>query len=250
MDDKQAQTPYPDICGLIQLMLIYIPPSCYTFTPFANFDWDQNANDVHVINERLEGFEDDEALINYLNNETEILQTSGREIDHSRYLGGIATDDEGRIISAKAVKLTYLISTRSSVGHKAGLRNELQPLIANLTTPLNSELLSVIGIREEVYSSMLTDGSKISYGCVLVFVYLVATFSRFNSVEQRIGLSLCGVVSYALSLPTIEVLSQTFGIPFNPMHMLNLFLLLGIGVDDMFVILHAVNSIKPEERER
>ncbi|XP_066978338.1 patched domain-containing protein 3-like [Macrobrachium rosenbergii] len=80
-------------------------------------------------------------------------------------------------------------------------------------------------------------------GFFLVFFYVTVMLGKFNLVEQRPVLSLLGLSSVGLSIAVSYGLSSAFGIPFGAMNSILPFLLLGLGVDDMFVIITAWNNI-------
>ena len=69
-------------------------------------------------------------------------------------------------------------------------------------------------------------------------------FYRFNIVEQRGWLAMIGIGSIGLGIVTSYGLAGLFGIPNTPMNSILPFLLLGIGIDDMFVIVQSFMNIK------
>ena len=78
----------------------------------------------------------------------------------------------------------------------------------------------------------------------MVVLHLVASFSVFNTVEQRVWLAICGLLSCGLSVVSMNGVCQMFGLPFNVLGNNIMILLFGIGVDDMFVVIQTVKSVK------
>ena len=70
---------------------------------------------------------------------------------------------------------------------------------------------------------------------------------NFNSVENRAYLSLLGIISIGLGLGISYGLCQLMGQVYGPMHSILPFLLLGIGIDDMFVIVQGLSNVNEEE---
>ena len=70
------------------------------------------------------------------------------------------------------------------------------------------------------------------------------SFYRFNVVEQRGWLAMIGIGSIGLGIGTSYGLAGLFGIPNTGMNSILPFLLLGIGIDDMFVIVQSFENIK------
>ena len=86
---------------------------------------------------------------------------------------------------------------------------------------------------------------------MLSLVYVTVIISNFNSVEQRIHLAFLGIIAIAYGAGTSVGLCQMLGQPFGNIHYLLPFLFLGIGIDDIFVIVQALDSIqKSEGQER
>ena len=67
---------------------------------------------------------------------------------------------------------------------------------------------------------------------------------RFNSVEQRAFLAMIGICSIGLGIATCYGLAGLFGVKNTSMNSILPFLLLGIGIDDMFVIVQSFTNIK------
>ena len=75
--------------------------------------------------------------------------------------------------------------------------------------------------------------------------------SNLNSVEHRLYLAFLGIIAIANGAGTSIGLCQLFGQPFGNINYLLPFLFLGIGIDDIFVIVQALDSIqKSEGQER
>lgn len=69
---------------------------------------------------------------------------------------------------------------------------------------------------------------------------MLGSFSRLN---QKVWLGLCGVLNIGLSIGISYGLSSAFGLFSTPVHSVLPFLLLGIGVDDVFVIVQNWDNI-------
>jgi Niemann-Pick C1 protein len=94
---------------------------------------------------------------------------------------------------------------------------------------------------------------------------------KFNLVEQRVSdldelvfaeflhsfvffyqafLSLTGIASVAMAIVVSYGLCSAFGVFYGPVHSILPFLLLGIGIDDMFVIVQCWSNLNKEEMKR
>ncbi|XP_056016839.1 uncharacterized protein LOC125677676 [Ostrea edulis] len=86
--------------------------------------------------------------------------------------------------------------------------------------------------------------SLLTGGVLLVFVYL---FGRINCVEQRIRLSLAGIIMVGMSIAFSFRLSSAVGLEYGPLHSILPFFLLGIGVDNMFVVVGSYKRLSHSE---
>ena len=81
------------------------------------------------------------------------------------------------------------------------------------------------------------------FGFVLLFIYIFLVLGNFNWIEQRAFLSIAGMLVIGLALGSCYGLGFYLSVSFNDMCPVIPFLLLGIGVDDMFVIVQVVIMI-------
>ena len=93
------------------------------------------------------------------------------------------------------------------------------------------------------------DLQLLSMGFIIVFIYVMLMLGNFNSVEQRAYLSLLGIVAILLGTGTCYGFCQLVGLVYGPMHSILPFLLLGIGIDDMFVIVQGLSNVNKEQAE-
>ena len=85
---------------------------------------------------------------------------------------------------------------------------------------------------------------------MLSLVYVAVMISNFNSVEQRLYLAFLGIIAIAYGTEASVGLGQLFGQPFCNIHYLLPFLFLGIGIDDLFVIVQALDNIQKSENAK
>ena len=86
-------------------------------------------------------------------------------------------------------------------------------------------------------------------GYMVVFAFVLTNLGGFNCVEQRAYLSLAGIFSVVMGIGVSYGICSFCGLMFGPMHSVLPFLLLGIGIDDMFVIVQCFNTLTKEEKK-
>ncbi len=92
------------------------------------------------------------------------------------------------------------------------------------------------------------DGAKMLAGYALMFLYTALFLSggglrHLNSVEHRALLTGAGIAAVAMGLAVAFGATGALGLPHTPMHAILPFLGLGIGIDDMFVIVQCWNNL-------
>ena len=87
-------------------------------------------------------------------------------------------------------------------------------------------------------------------GFALVLLYVMMMIGKFNSLEQRIYLSFLGIISIAFGAGMSLGFCQLIGQKFGPIHYLLPFLFLGIGIDDIFVIVQGLQNVKKDDNQR
>ena len=67
-------------------------------------------------------------------------------------------------------------------------------------------------------------------------------------VEQRAYLAIIGIASIGIGIGSSYGFSSLIGFPYTEMHLILPFLLLGIGIDDMFVIIQSFSNLNEHEK--
>ena len=94
----------------------------------------------------------------------------------------------------------------------------------------------------------ISDAIMMPIGFMIVFVYVTLMLGRLNCVQQRSMLALAGLASIGMTVGFTYGICSAIGLFYGPMHNIIPFLLLGIGIDDMFVIMQCYDNLTPAER--
>jgi len=97
---------------------------------------------------------------------------------------------------------------------------------------------------DEFGGAIGSDITKLQIALILILAYSAATLSKWDQgcVGSRVGVTFAGVVSIGMAIASSYGLCAYFGLFFSPLMNVLPFLLLGIGVDDMFVIVNAYDN--------
>lgn len=93
---------------------------------------------------------------------------------------------------------------------------------------------------------MFQDMNKIVMGSALMFMFMILVLSKFGWVELRVLLCSMGLMSVGMSFASAIGLCSFLGISYGPVHTSLPFLLMGLGIDDMFVIMASWNKVQRE----
>ncbi|KAK6641750.1 hypothetical protein RUM44_013465 [Polyplax serrata] len=204
--------------------------------------------------------------------DTKVSPVYGHPTDFKSLLGDVVKDKRGRIISAGSLLSVWLTHVNYSqvnmdeTGNSAGTSDMVSGpsseweggylnLLANESEAYKGTNLTVYYEAGRSYGdisseSMFQDVGKLFIGSLLMFSFVQFVLpTRLNWVEFRFGLGCIGLACIGLSFVLAISLCSLLGIFYGPVHTSLPFLLLGIGVDDMFVIISCWKHLTGEERK-
>jgi len=85
-------------------------------------------------------------------------------------------------------------------------------------------------------------------GMSLITIYVIVMIGRCNAMQQRIYLSLMGISVVGQAILSSYGVCYYMGFFYGPVHPILPFLLLGIGVDDMFIIMQNLESTSETDK--
>jgi Niemann-Pick C1 protein len=92
------------------------------------------------------------------------------------------------------------------------------------------------------------DGLQLVLGYGILFAYVMLTLGKFGCVEQRSYLAMASILGIVMGIIVSYGFCSAIGLFYGPMHNVLPFLLLGIGIDDMFVIVQSWDTLKEEDK--
>lgn len=202
-------------------------------------------------------------------NQSEILRLineSDKKEDVLQYLGGVTFDMEGNIVGAKATKIDLISETNITEALLNPDPSTSVP-VTNVSMMFEEDLkvalLNTTGIPEGIDVSVIVSRSfddvineniignynLLFSGFAIMFVYVLIMLGKFNCVEHRVWLSLAGLTGIVLGSVFCMGLCSAFGLMFTQLHNVLPFLMLGIGIDDMFVLVQCYENLSVEEKK-
>lgn len=163
----------------------------------------------------------------------------------------------GSLVSAEAFRVSYLVKNNSdkvgsaeagSMADPISEAWEKQAFIDTATSvpkefpTLTVDYLAGRSFGDEFGDAIGGDLTLVQISYAVVFLFLGANMGKFlPGPESRWTMALAALVLVILSTAASFGLSAGVGLFFGPVHSLLPFILLGIGVDDAFVIVNAFN---------
>lgn len=178
----------------------------------------------------------------------------------SGVLGNPTFDQNGKIETAEAINIIYFSEDRSEDkdGNIEDPVNEaweeavfLKTLQGDDFPTLKFSFLSARSFSDEFGGAITGDLVFVQVSYVLAFAFLGATLGRFKcGPGSRWAMAFSALILVALStVAGFGISSGVFKLFFGPVHSLLPFILLGIGVDDVFVIVNAFNRERNVARQ-
>ena len=185
--------------------------------------------------------------------------TDGTTVRLIRSIGGVTYD--GSAPRATAISLTFLfkndevLSKGEYVNPKGdAFDSKLLTIFADAPSGYKTSYFTDRSFSDEFGSTVNRDITKLQIALIAILIYATMTLSKWSEGcnGARVGVTMCGIVSIGMAVASAYGLGAYFGIFYSPLMNVLPFLLLGIGVDDMFVIINAYDNAayEPDPNER
>ena len=257
--DEIIKTLYPDpYCSIVKLM----PQACFE-TSILEL-WARDGVYDKNVEEEIENLTE-EKILEKINN----VNMSGLflvETDFTNYLSGVERDESGKIVSASATTMRWFgnmnMTAAKETGGVPGRGEPLDPRMLEFEGDVVNVLTNKTHYPEGLDSApnvarsfgdiagatILGDISYFAIGYCMMFGYASIMMGRLNCVEHRILLATAGILGVIMGIIVSYGLCSAFGLFYGPMHSVMPFLMLGIGIDDMFVIMQSWQTLTTQER--
>lgn len=174
----------------------------------------------------------------------------GSAVNRDIVFGDFEVDSNDNIMNAAGIAQYYSVGA-DRVSRVAGLEWELK-FIEQLEkeNPGNGVDLFYRADRsvdDELARSVGGDIGLLIIKFTIMFSFTCGVLTRkFNAVDSRILLSLSGIIFILLSLISGYGFCCALGIPFNSLHMVLPFIVIGIGIDDILVLTAAFDHLSED----
>ena len=189
----------------------------------------------------------------------------GYGTNYSRLLGGVERNSSGHIVSAKVAQMFWRleIPDNAEIDDSQGSGLELQ-LADQISLAWEADFLQIALNSSSQTTTILPNSAKsfgevsgeaiffdaffMAGGYIIMFLYTIVMLGNTNLVHVRLYLTISGLLSIAMGMIISMGLSSILGFPYTPMHAVLPFICLGIGIDDMFVIVQSYYNVLNEAK--
>uniref|UniRef100_A0A1B6KFZ1 SSD domain-containing protein n=2 Tax=Graphocephala atropunctata TaxID=36148 RepID=A0A1B6KFZ1_9HEMI len=206
-------------------------------------------------------------------NHTTISPVLGLSMQYTQLLGGVVRNESGVIVAASSLLSQWMVHVNFSavdmdlVGNDGGTADwatgqgliweqSFLDTMGNITSSLDhSNTTDVLYEASRSFgdissSAMFQDILKIACGVFLTFIFVLLVLSKFSCLEIRIIPAGAGLACVGLAFVSACGFCSALGIFYGPVHTSLPFLLMGIGVDDMFVIMACRNNLNESQKKK
>ncbi len=204
-----------------------------------------------------------EEILDKVNAPNPMSVVFNRPIDVESYLD-VVRNESGFIVSAKASSMTWIEQVDAedltvtpggypvddeTLAFEVALFDVLDAVRESSTVV--TLYVNVASAADELAEEFIVgDVILLPIGFLIVFVYVMIMLGRFNWVETRALLALVGLFNVGLAILVSYGLCSAFQLFYSVANSVIPFLILGIGIDDMFVILQCHDNLEMKSGDR
>jgi len=188
-----------------------------------------------------------------------------REKNFTTMLSGIRYDNAtGQIVGARVATISWITQinfTEMEISGQA-MRGDL---VDRLSFEFEGEMMKVVTNRsdlgnitlyanvhrmffESLEGQAFKDARMLLLGYLTVFIYIIIMLGSISCVDMKFYPSLAGIVGVAMGIIASYGICSYLGFFYSAAHTVLPFLLLGIGIDDMFVIVQSLSTLSASEQ--
>lgn len=181
-------------------------------------------------------------VIDRTNNPSYWINNAGAYFPPDSVLGGVERNDMGEITHAEAILSMYTVFLDTAEGDSD------DPALKKWEGELTKALLDFDSNEVDVYwwlertrgdafaELLYGDIAKFGLGYTLLFIYAAINLGKRHPVRSAVALAIGTILSVGMAIQTMYGFCALTGFKVTPLHNALTFLLLGLGVDDAFVI--------------
>jgi len=183
----------------------------------------------------------------------------GYQKDFSETLGGISRNSTGHIVAAKSEIMVFVnkvdyshIDLEQMTGFDLEFADEINlnwesefiaKGLSESTEEMKILMLTPRSFSDITKQTALFDAKFVVSGYSLMIIFTILVLGKISILEIRFYLTISGIVSIIMGMIIGIGVSSILGYPYTTINIMVPFICLGIGIDDMFVIVQSLTNI-------
>ena len=193
-------------------------------------------------------YDTDAEILDAVNAVPLVNPTTGMPVNLEAVAGGVSRDADGAVLGAESLRIGFLTQSHETIvdGDGQDPRGDAfeQVLLDAFNEGVDGVDLSFVVSRsfsDEFGDAINADLTLLQAAFVLILSYAALMLSKWDEgcVGSRVAVTFSGIVAIGLATGSAYGLCSMFGLFYSPLMNVLPFLLLGVGVDDMFVVVNA-----------
>ncbi|XP_040580846.1 patched domain-containing protein 3 isoform X2 [Lepeophtheirus salmonis] len=187
----------------------------------------------------------------------------GYKTNYDNYMGSIIRNETGHVVSASTLNSVWFTQVNlENVSEVIGLTDEFvnkeslewELKFVDIFLNASTENISAFGVSARSFNditkkSIFFDGIRLTGGFFIMCIYTVIMLGRLNCVEVRFFATIAGLFSILLGMVVSLGIISAMGLKYSPVFAMLPFLYLGIGIDDMFIIVQCWYNILEQNKK-
>ena len=235
---------YPELCTTVSGEKAGSVESCLLLNPLEIFDFEEK-NIINITSRIADAYNVGKRMRN------------GRPLmlNFPQLFGGVSKNGTaGKLVSARVMQFVYFMRAPAEDAGSADViewekrfTNKVSSLAVRMTC-VKIYYLAVRSVTDAISESSGSDVTLISVSFILMISFACFMLGKVNNpLTGHSLLASAGIFAVALGITSGFGLSLLFGIPFVSIVGVLPFLVIGIGIDDMFIIVDELDRHKPTD---
>ncbi|XP_062568015.1 patched domain-containing protein 3-like [Saccostrea cucullata] len=157
-----------------------------------------------------------------------------------------AEHKDGRLISTIGIKLRYYLRQNTSLS-KEWLRTFLKCISQLQTKNMDIAFATSDSLGEELEKNVKSDVGyfSITFSLMITYACLASGSLKWNNIGNRANLGIAGVITPVLGIGSALGFLSAVGVKYTSIVGVMPFLVIGIGIDDMFILMTGMADAPP-----
>ncbi|XP_066915563.1 patched domain-containing protein 3-like [Clytia hemisphaerica] len=196
-------------------------------------------------------------ILRIVNEDPLISPTRNRNISIDSYLSGISKNSTQHIVQASVARMTYFQKFDVVLDKSTGMwkdeygtqwEKEFAVVIRQTSFPGYEVFYSTLeSFVKAGLDAIGNDYGLLFSGYALIITYVAFQLGKFSRLKHKVWLAAVGIIMVGLAFAVAMGLCAGAGVIYGPVHSILPFLMLGIGVDDLFVIIQTWDNVCMEQ---